>query len=106
MDYQYNARIPLERLHKIEASVVAARDALRKEADLSGGVVVEAGCRLCEAPAYGHVVTDQGEPESSGGPGVPAVLYVAGFVRSCNCDAPRSEIERDLIVAVATEDEK
>lgn len=102
---EYNAFIKLERMDKIDPSVAAARNALRANAGEFGGSVVVAECRACYAPAWGHVVTDPGEPETSNGPGVPAQMYVAGYVRSCNCDVQKSDIERDLIVAAATENE-
>ena len=102
--YEYNARIPLERLEKVDPAVVAALNVMKREAEQHGGTIAEAPCRACGALVHGHVVTDSGEPCTLSGPGVPAHLYVAAFVRECNCDVPRRDIERDLIVEAAQQE--
>ena len=97
---EFNARIPLEKLVPMDGAAAAAREVMQREANKFGGVVVDVECTSCGGTISGHVVTDPGEPAGSS-PAVPAHLYVAQFVRNCNCSVPRSEIERDLIVAAA-----
>jgi hypothetical protein len=98
---EFNSRIPLHRLFRPESAFAGAKAALQRDADQFGGQLVEVECRQCTKPVAGHVLTDPGERASDSGPYVGAYLYVAGFVRDCNCNVERSDIERDLIVTAA-----
>lgn len=86
-------------------AVIAARAALQREANAVGGSVVESACSLCGAAIHGHVMVDSGEPRTMHAPGIPAHLYVVGFVRNCNCNEPLALIESGLIGAAIIERE-
>jgi hypothetical protein len=84
----------------IGSALVAGITQLRHEVSVSGGWFVMADCRMCGKAAFGRVVIDDGRDRSEHAPAIPRHLYVTGYVRGCNCNVGREQVEAGLVAGV------